>query len=168
HGTRGVPWLVVEDEVPVVPHPPRLRQEQRGGIDVRYPGPGLPGKLSTHHGRIDGKIGPLAHRTRCHAASLPARRRHGSAHPSSMRTTTGRRAGRLGYTAQLLSAGMRRHAPAPDVAEGGEGNRGGRHLQEVGSLMAATPVMQLPVISQCAAEGCAYNNDHTCHAAAIT
>ncbi len=34
--------------------------------------------------------------------------------------------------------------------------------------MAATPVMQLPVISECAAEGCAYNHDHTCHAAAIT
>ncbi|MCP9999315.1 DUF1540 domain-containing protein [Streptomyces werraensis] len=34
--------------------------------------------------------------------------------------------------------------------------------------MAATPVMQLPVISECEAEGCAYNHDHTCHAAAIT
>ncbi|MEU6522761.1 DUF1540 domain-containing protein [Streptomyces sp. NPDC046924] len=34
--------------------------------------------------------------------------------------------------------------------------------------MAATPVMHLPVISECAAESCAYNHDHTCHAAAIT
>ncbi|MFJ9661236.1 DUF1540 domain-containing protein [Streptomyces griseoflavus] len=34
--------------------------------------------------------------------------------------------------------------------------------------MAATPVMQLPVISECTADGCAYNQDHTCHAAAIT
>ncbi|MGW2122600.1 DUF1540 domain-containing protein [Streptomyces sp. NPDC001758] len=34
--------------------------------------------------------------------------------------------------------------------------------------MAATPVMQLPVISECAAESCAYNHEHTCHASAIT
>ncbi|CAM5730083.1 DUF1540 domain-containing protein [Streptomyces hirsutus] len=34
--------------------------------------------------------------------------------------------------------------------------------------MAATPVMQLPVISECVAESCAYNHDHTCHAVAIT
>ncbi|MCA2205180.1 DUF1540 domain-containing protein [Streptomyces griseoincarnatus] len=34
--------------------------------------------------------------------------------------------------------------------------------------MTATPVMQLPVISECAAEDCAYNHGHACHAAAIT
>jgi hypothetical protein len=28
--------------------------------------------------------------------------------------------------------------------------------------------MHLPVISECSAESCAYNSDHTCHAAAVT
>ncbi|GAA0913061.1 DUF1540 domain-containing protein [Streptomyces thermoalcalitolerans] len=34
--------------------------------------------------------------------------------------------------------------------------------------MSSAPVMQLPVINNCAAESCAYNTNHTCHAAAIT
>lgn len=34
--------------------------------------------------------------------------------------------------------------------------------------MSSAPVMQLPVISNCAAESCAYNTDRTCHAVAIT
>ena len=28
--------------------------------------------------------------------------------------------------------------------------------------------MSLPIISTCSAEGCSYNHDHDCHAAAIT
>jgi hypothetical protein len=28
--------------------------------------------------------------------------------------------------------------------------------------------MQLPIISTCSVEGCSYNHDHDCHAAAIT
>ncbi len=34
--------------------------------------------------------------------------------------------------------------------------------------MTATPVMRLPVISECGAEGRAYNHDRACHAVAIT
>lgn len=29
-------------------------------------------------------------------------------------------------------------------------------------------MMSLPLVSTCAAEGCSYNHDHGCHAAAIT
>ena len=34
--------------------------------------------------------------------------------------------------------------------------------------MSSAPVMQLPIINTCGAEDCAYNTDHTCHAAAVT
>ncbi|MEG3627888.1 DUF1540 domain-containing protein [Streptomyces poriticola] len=34
--------------------------------------------------------------------------------------------------------------------------------------MSSAPVMQLPVISECSADSCAYNQEHTCHAVAIT
>ena len=38
-------------------------------------------------------------------------------------------------------------------------------LEEDGGRMTT---MSLPIISTCSAEGCSYNHDHDCHAAAIT
>lgn len=31
-----------------------------------------------------------------------------------------------------------------------------------------TTLMELPTVSECAVDGCSYNHDHSCHAAAVT
>lgn len=71
YGAGGVLRLVVEDEVPVVPHASARAEQQRRGIRVRRTGTSSPAEHGPHRPGGDGKVGALAHGCRCHGPSLP-------------------------------------------------------------------------------------------------